>query len=275
MSGTSAGGAAQDLERLRAWQGQSGERGAGCVFTQALRSQPPAGDVGKYMDLYNNGDVRLPFRFENRIWQEAFERSFAQAVDRFKTVRGRSEHSIVRNFSIKLLYWIDTYFPRLFVETRKMTRFPKFACGGTVKLPEYLFLYLLFLLGCDVLYISPGEDVSVSDSGLLRPRRIVLQKLVKLFPVPVVGLFQSGQVPAGEEQAEKLLKIPGNRVDPLPGEAHGVDGKDHLPEALHETAVDAVHALPADDLGPDRGAEVATVPVPGLQAQGGEADARL
>lgn len=188
----SRGSCAQDLERLRAWQGQSGERGAGCVFTQALRSQPPAGDVGKYMNLYNNGGVRLPFRFENRIWQEAFERSFAQAVDRFKTVRGRSEDSIVRNFSIKLLYWIDTYFPQLFVETKKMTRFPKFACGGTVKLPEYLFLYLLFLLGCDVLYISPGEDVSVSDSGLLR---LSLQVEGQASPPPV--RTQAAEPPQG------------------------------------------------------------------------------
>ena len=157
----------QDLERLQAWQKQGAPRGAGFVFARSLASQPPTADAGKYLDLYHGGSVRFPFRFENRIWQDAFERGFSRTLDLFKQARGRNEESILRNFAIKMLYWIDTYFPALFVETTKMTRFPKFACGGTVKLPEYLFLYLLFLLGCDVLYISPSQDVSVNSGELL------------------------------------------------------------------------------------------------------------
>ena len=156
---------ARDMDRLRAWAGQGGRGGR--AFEPALRSQIPAGEAARYVELYGGGQVRFPFRFENRIWQEALEEGFRQIVEQFRRVRGRSEDAILRNFAVKILCWIDTYFPVLFTETVKMDRFPKFACGGTVKLAGYLFLYLLFLLGCDVLYISPTGEAAVEDRELL------------------------------------------------------------------------------------------------------------
>lgn len=158
-------GCAGDIDRLRAWAGQGGRGGR--AFEPALRSQIPAGEAARYVELYGGGRVRFPFRFENQIWQEALEEGFRQIMEQFRRVRGRSEDAILRNFAVKILCWIDTYFPVLFTETVKMDRFPKFACGGTVKLAGYLFLYLLFLLGCDVLYISPTGEAAVEDRELL------------------------------------------------------------------------------------------------------------
>ena len=83
----------------------------------SLASQPPREKVERYLALYHGGAVEFPFRFQNMMWQKALERSFAQVLELFKQARGRSEDSIVRNFAVKLLYWMDTYFPRLFVET--------------------------------------------------------------------------------------------------------------------------------------------------------------
>ena len=157
----------QDQARLQAWHERNTPQRSGFVFTPALKSPPSAAEVGTYAALYQDGTVRFPFRFENKIWQDALEQSFAQVTRLFQETRGRSEASILRNFSIKMLYWMDTYFPLLFVETAKMNRFPKFACGGTVKLTEYLFLYLLFLLGCDVLYLSPLDGAGIDSPTLL------------------------------------------------------------------------------------------------------------
>ena len=154
-----------DAARLRTWAGQNG--GRGYVFTPALSSYLPAPQVEKYVALYQGGQISFPFHFANPIWQETLERSFDRIVDLFQHVRGRSEAAIVRNFSVKILCWMDTYFPKLFVETRKMNRIPKFACGGQLKLAEYLFLYLLFLMGCDVLYISPTGEAAVESPELL------------------------------------------------------------------------------------------------------------
>lgn len=157
----------EDTARLRVWAEQGKAQRAGHVFVSALASQPPAAQIDRYVSLYGGGAVRFPFRFENRMWQDALEQSFQMILEQFKRVRGRSEESIVKNFAVKILFWIDTYFPQLFLETVKMNRFPKFSCGGDIRTTEYLFLYLLFLLGCDVLYISRTGAVSMEDEFLL------------------------------------------------------------------------------------------------------------
>ncbi len=158
----------RDIARLCAWAGKSGPRECGCVFARTISAQPPAEEVHKYAAMYQNGSVKFPFHFENVLWQEALECGFSKILELFKQARGRSEDSIVRNFAVKMLYWIDIYFPPLFTDSKRMNRFPKFSCGGNIKLAEYLFLYLLFLLGCDVLYISPKEDISIIDQKLLK-----------------------------------------------------------------------------------------------------------
>ncbi len=139
----------QDHAALRAWQGP------GRVFVPALKGLSP-GEAERYIALYGSG--QLPFRFANALWQEALTDAYAAVIEQFKKSRGRSEEAIVRNFSVKMLCWIDAYLPQLFPETGKPAQFPKFLCGGGVRLAEYLFLYLLFRLGCDVLYISDGRE---------------------------------------------------------------------------------------------------------------------
>lgn len=153
----------RDAQRLRTWAERGGAQG--CVFVPNLSPQPPVAQSGKYAALCR--EAAFPFRFENPNWQGALEAGFEQVLTLFQKVRGRSEASIVKNFAVKLLYWMDCYFPLLFVETAKMNHFPKFACGGGIKLAEYLFLYLLFLLGCDVLYISPTGGVPMENPQLL------------------------------------------------------------------------------------------------------------
>lgn len=183
----------QDAARLRTWAGQNGARG--CVFTPALSAYLPAPQVEKYVALYQGGQISFPFRFENPIWQQTLERSFDQIVELFQRVRGRRETAIVRNFSVKILCWMDTYFPKLFVETAKMNRFPKFACGGQLKLAEYLFLYLLFLLGCDVLYISPTGEAAVESPELLALSAFVERPPLQAAPEAVPAAVQATPAP--------------------------------------------------------------------------------
>lgn len=156
------------IKKLQRWQEDACAKRSGYVFVPALPKQPDQGELDRYVTIYNGGDYRLPFHFENRILEEAFEANFREILQLFRRSRGRVEESIVRNFTIRMLYWIDRYFPSLFTETTKISCFPKFVCCGMVKLPEYLFLYLLYRMGCDVLYLSEKQDVCVEDPDLLR-----------------------------------------------------------------------------------------------------------
>lgn len=156
------------LERLRMWQEDGGTGGSGYVFAPELSRKMDQAELERYVALYASGEYQLPFRFENGILEEAFEENFRRILQAFCHSRGRSEESIVRNFAVRMFCWIDRYFPRLFAETKKIGAFPKFACSGTVKLPEYLFLCLLYHMGCDVLYLGQSRDVQVDDPELLR-----------------------------------------------------------------------------------------------------------
>lgn len=156
------------MEKLRLWQEDPSARRSGYVFVPALARQPNQTELANYVTLYHQGDCQLPFHFENNILEGVFQAQFRHTLDLFRQSRGRAEESIIRNAAIKLLYWIDLYFPQLFTQTSAIRCFPKFACGGTVKLPEYLFLCLLYQMGCDVLYVGRDQDVCVTDPDLLR-----------------------------------------------------------------------------------------------------------
>lgn len=156
------------VERLRVWQGDEGAKGNGYVFVPALPKQPEQAQLDRYITLYQQGEYKLPFSFENRILEDAFQANFREILQLFRRSKARAEESILRNFTIKMLYWVDQYFPHLFLETKKIGSSPKFVCSGVVKLPEYLFLCLLFQMGCDVLYVSENQDVCVEDPDLLR-----------------------------------------------------------------------------------------------------------
>lgn len=156
------------VDKLRLWQEDERAKRNGHVFVPALPKQPDRAELEQYIALYQQGNYKLPFSFENQILEDAFESNFREIVQLFQKSKGRVEESILRNFVIKMLYWIDQYFPRLFIETKKIACFPKFVCCGTVKLPEYLFLCLLYRMGCDVLYLGKEQDVCVEDPDLLR-----------------------------------------------------------------------------------------------------------
>lgn len=144
---------------------------AGYLRTDRLDTRISPEKTEAYTEMYEKRgteDRRFPFSFRNRMWEEALGRNYEAVLKLYQETSGHRELSFVRNFGVKLLYWIEYYFPRLFLETMKMRSFPKFVCGGTVKQQEYLFLYLLVLMGCDVLYLNPEQDVQVNSDILLR-----------------------------------------------------------------------------------------------------------
>lgn len=80
---------------------------------------------------------------------------------------GEKSESMKKNFFIKFLFWIEQYLSKLFLEERVQEKYPKFVFTGSIQYQEYLFLYFLVLLGCDVLYLNPVLDCSLQPSLLL------------------------------------------------------------------------------------------------------------
>ena len=217
-------------ERLCLWQGDTRAKRNGYVFVPALPKQPDQTELDEYVSLYHHGNYRLPFSFENRILEEAFEAGFREVLQLFQRSRGRVEESILRNFTIKMLYWINRYFPLLFTETKKIASFPKFVCCGTVKLPEYLFLYLLYRMGCDVLYLSEKQDVCVEDPDLLRLSVRIEAPDRKPEPASI-------RISPAVSHSEESETLPGKAQKPLPPRAVvSSPGKESQPLSYVELA---------------------------------------
>jgi len=69
----------------------------------------------------------------------------------------------VKNFSLKLLTWIDSFVPSLFrgvdyIDSTSNIYNPKVLFYGNIKRHEIYFLIFLSKLGCDILYINPNSD---------------------------------------------------------------------------------------------------------------------
>ena len=201
----------QTVEKLGLWHKEDTLQRQGRVFVASLPKQPKGQDIAKYSTLWQQGRYTLPFHFENYILEQAFQDAFQDILQIFCQNNHREE-TIVRNFAVKMLFWIDQFFPRLFVESKKITCQAKFACSGIIKLSEYLFLYLLYRLGCDVLYIGENQDVCVTDETLLQLSIAVTdcQNKPSAAPLPHDTGSRAAQRPTGNASET----IPANPYSP-------------------------------------------------------------
>lgn len=95
---------------------------------------------------------------------QVMEDAYADTVAKYREIKKGISESIVRNFEVKVLYWLD----HLMGDALKgwnERRCIKMIAENVVKEQEYLFYYFLTLLGCDVLLLENKKDVEV-DEGL-------------------------------------------------------------------------------------------------------------
>lgn len=136
-------------------------RGAGYFRTDKLPFRPTPDEVSAYQQIL--GQINslteskldgLHFAFNNPVLDSNVTSAIQKTRALFTQVQTTCSDSMLNNFTTKLLYWIDTYFPKLFLPGFTPQASPKFVFHGPVKLQEYLFLYLLTQVGCDILYLN-------------------------------------------------------------------------------------------------------------------------
>lgn len=105
-----------------------------------------------------------PFVFENTLWNEVYEKAREEVLAEYRQQEQNPEK--IKNFLLLLLSRIDNYFPKLFKNTRILSRFPKFVYTGICGSAEYYFLRLLSLCGCDVYCIHPKKTIDIKSSQI-------------------------------------------------------------------------------------------------------------
>ncbi len=81
-----------------------------------------------------------------------------EAADRYRNLKKNITESIEKNFIIKLLYWTDCVLGTSLAEWNERGCY-KILAEDVQKEQEYLFYYMLTLIGCDVLLLEYRKDI--------------------------------------------------------------------------------------------------------------------
>ncbi len=131
-----------------------------------------------------------------------------ETVEKYRLVRKNMTESIEKNFVIKLLYWTDCVLGRALVDWDERKCF-KILAEDVQKEQEYLFCYMLTLLGCDVLLLECQKDISTIDAlkGLSAEFRHGEFKDTLRLPT-----YSPGEVPCAISEENEEALTPGGSV---------------------------------------------------------------
>lgn len=125
----------------------------------------------KSKDTQDVMDIKLPFEFENGLWNTTYKQAFKQVVTEY--MEQETNQSRVKNFMVILFLRIEVYFPKLFKNTKILSKFPKMIYTGYVKNNEYYFFRLLTLCGGDVYCIQPELTLEIKAGNPQRDAQII------------------------------------------------------------------------------------------------------
>lgn len=104
----------------------------------------------------------------DELLDNTVKKSFVEIVNLFVEKSSNINTSIVLNFSLKLVTWLNRYLPKLFakcngkkkssVEGFNYEHNPKILFYGTIKPHEIYLLYAFHKIGCDVLFVHSDEE---------------------------------------------------------------------------------------------------------------------
>ncbi len=107
------------------------------------------------------------------FWQGFLGKACVQVLEAFRKLGGNVTDSMEKSFGAKLFFWFDhAELPDPDIWTPELS--VKFVVSNISKKQEYLFCYLLTLLGADVLLLQNREDIGAELAGLGLSREFVL-----------------------------------------------------------------------------------------------------
>jgi len=127
--------------------------------------------------------------------------SFKQMIQLFKENQPYPNETLLKNFAVKFLYWMDYYLPQIFSEENPTS--PKIVFIGDITQHELLFLYFLSSLGCDICYMNPKGDIAnlypiIEASSTLHMCRHFSEKEITL---PIKSTSKQLNIPAQKMNA--------------------------------------------------------------------------
>lgn len=98
----------------------------------------------------------------NEVFGNTLAFACRETLDKYRIIKRNVTESMEKNLAVKLLYWTDSVLGDALSgwDERKCY---KVLADNVVKEQEYLFYYMLTLIGCDVLLFQSREDIRTAD----------------------------------------------------------------------------------------------------------------
>lgn len=170
--------------------------------------------------------------------------AMADAVEKFKVVKPNMSESIEKNYVVKLAFWFDAVMGN-FLENWKEECCIKMAVHNVAKEQEYLFYYMLTLVGIDVLLLQNKADIPLP------------QKLKELSTEFCLGPYGDVELPLYIEhtfknRTENAIKMvlpprPGRKTEPP---SQQTIPRVQIPRHETESARNAVQQAPSQQTPP-------------------------
>lgn len=118
------------------------------------------------------GKVALRTSIQNADLNQMISSATREAIRWYKTVKPHATDTIIKNYAVKLWFWADTLLKDVLNQWTESICV-KIIAHNIQKEQEYLFYYMVTLLGCDVLILNNRADINAG--GGLRDLSSVLK----------------------------------------------------------------------------------------------------
>jgi len=142
-------------------------------------------EISYYTKVYSdwiNSDKKtcvLNSCFKNNNFPEILSDQLNKTRELYLATTKNANPTIEKNFFIKLLFWLEKKCEAFLTNWGKKLTY-KFIFAGVVKKQEYLFLYLLSLLGIDVMILLPQGDIEIEKDLLDVSHKLILGNPAKV-----------------------------------------------------------------------------------------------
>ncbi len=125
-------------------------------------------DSNYYIDIYSKWESGSFGAFRHLLLNDSLKANLLNALrkisDEYKKFGRSTSYSIIKNFIVKLFYWLDETMSEVLIDWNTKSLI-KVIADNVTKEHEYLFYLFLTFIGCDVLLIQNRSDIEIS-SGL-------------------------------------------------------------------------------------------------------------
>ncbi len=98
----------------------------------------------------------------NELFALTLGGAITQTCDKYMQLKKGTSDSIQKNFVIKMIWWMDFVFHNWHTKWNEQSCI-KVIAENVSKVQEYLFYYLLTLIGADVLMLQNRQDINICD----------------------------------------------------------------------------------------------------------------